>query len=294
LEADCFFPEKTNEKSTEVMGMDEEMYIRALENTGRLSEPAIRNAIKSPELAEGSRILDVPCGTGKHMQWMLEEYPEVYITGVDIAEAHLEYAKNRLVQAGKIQSCELVTGDMNKLDFADNTFDLTWCCDGLWPGPKETGCLAEEPYEILDNVVRMTGKGGTIAIVFWSSQKLLPGYPFLEASLNATSSAITPANPESNPELHFMCTPAWMRKAGLENIRAKTFAADIRAPLDEQEREGIRMLFDMFWAAAEREVPERVWEEYQRITDPASGDYILDNESYAGFLTYTMYTGEVA
>ncbi|WP_321430879.1 class I SAM-dependent methyltransferase [uncultured Methanolobus sp.] len=274
--------------------MDEEMYIKALESTGRLSEPAIRNAIKSLKLPEGSRILDVPCGTGKHMQWMLEEYSKVNITGVDIAEAHLEYTKNRLLQAGKIESCEFVKGDMNKLDLADNTFDLTWCCDGLWPGPKEMGCPAEEPYEILDNMVRMTRKGGTIAILFWSSQKLLPGYSFLEASLNATSSATMPANEESKPELHFMCAPAWMRKSGLENIQVRTFAADILAPLDEQEKEGITMLFDMFWAEAEQEVSEKLWEQYKKIRNPESDEYILNNEDYTGLITYTMFTGEVS
>ena len=274
--------------------MDEEMYIKALESTGRLSEPAIRNAIKSLKLPEGSRILDVPCGTGKHMQWMLEEYSKVSITGVDIAEAHLEYTKNRLLQAGKIESCEFVKGDMNKLDLADNTFDLTWCCDGLWPGPKEMGCPAEEPYEILDNMVRMTRKGGTIAILFWSSQKLLPGYSFLEASLNATSSATMPANEESKPELHFMCAPAWMRKSGLENIQVRTFAADILAPLDEQEKEGITMLFDMFWAEAEQEVSEKLWEQYKKIRNPESDEYILNNEDYTGLITYTMFTGEVS
>jgi demethylmenaquinone methyltransferase/2-methoxy-6-polyprenyl-1,4-benzoquinol methylase len=275
------------------MKMDEEMYIKALESTGRLSEPAIRNAIKSLKLPEGSRVLDVPCGTGKHMQWMLEEYSKVNITGIDIAEAHLEYAKNRLEKAGKIQSCEFVTGDMNKLDFADNTFDLTWCCDGLWPGPKEIGCLAEEPYEILDNMTRMTKKGGTIAVLFWSSQKYLPGYPFLEAALNATGWANRPATQDSKPELHFMRTTGWMRKAGLENIQVRSFVADIQVPLGEQEKEGITMLFDMFWAEAEQEVSEKVWKQYKKITNPESDEYILNNEDYAGLLTYTMFTGEV-
>lgn len=274
--------------------MDEDLYIKALESTGRLSEPAIRNAIKTLGLPEGSKVLDVPCGTGNHIQWMLEEYPKINITGVDIAEAHIEYAKNKLLQADKIQSCEFLTGDMNKLDFADNTFDLTWCCDGLWPGPKEMGCPAEEPYEILNNLVRITKKGGTIVILFWSSQKLLPGYPFLEASLNATKSAIMPVSPETKPEMHFMSAPVWMRKSGLKNIRAKTFVADIQAPLSEQDKKGITALFNMFWAQAEQEVPKEVREKYKKITNPVSDKYILNNESYTGLLTYTMFTGEVS
>uniref|UniRef100_UPI001A933904 hypothetical protein n=1 Tax=Methanolobus psychrotolerans TaxID=1874706 RepID=UPI001A933904 len=75
---------------------------------------------------------------------------------------------------------------------------------------------------------------------------------------------------------------------------AKTFAADIQAPLDEQETEGITMLFDMFWAAAEKEVTEKVWEQYKKITNPESDEYILNDEDYTGLLTYTMFTGEVS
>ena len=270
-----------------------DMHIKALDIIGRLSKPAIRNAMSTLGLKEGSRILDVPCGTGNHMKWMLEEYPKVNITGVDIAEYNVEYAKNKLLQTGKIESCEFLPGDMNNLDFADNSFDLTWCSDGLWPGPKEMGCPAEKPYHILDNMVRITKKGGKVAILFWSSQKLLPGYPFLEASLNTTKSAIAPATPESDPELHFMRTPAWMQKSGLKNILVKSFAADIQAPLSDLDKEGITMFFDLLWGQAEQDVPEKVWEQYKRITNPESDEYILNNESYAGLLTYTMFTGEV-
>lgn len=274
--------------------MDAEQYIKTLEKTGRLSEPAIRNAIKTLGLPEGSKLLDVPCGAGNHMQWMLEEYPEVHITGADIAENHIEYAKNKLLQAGKIQSCEFLQGDMNKLDFADSTFDLIWCCDGLWPGPEEMGCPAEEPYNILNEMVRIAKNGGIIAILFWSSQKLLPGYPLIEASLNATESAIMPFNSKTKPELHFMCTPVWMQRSGLKNIRVKTFAADIQAPLSEEEKEGVVMLFNMFWAQAEQEVSEPVWMKYRNITSPDSDEYILNNEGYTGLLTYTMFMGEVS
>jgi demethylmenaquinone methyltransferase/2-methoxy-6-polyprenyl-1,4-benzoquinol methylase len=273
--------------------MKEDQYINALERTGRLSQPAIREAIQSLKLYHGNKVLDVPCGTGSHALWLLEEYPDLKITGVDIAPEHVEYAKEKFTQAGKAAFCEFTTGDMNKLEFAENTFELVWCCDGIWPGPQEMGCPAEEPYNILKDMTRITKPGGRIAVLFWSSQKLLPGYPLLEAKLNATKSAIMSANPDISEELHFMSTPLWMKKAGLKNIKVKTFSADIQAPFDKQTEEGLLILFDMFWGRSEQEVSKEIWNKFTEITNPDSSNYILKNENYAGFLTYTIFVGEV-
>ena len=273
--------------------MKENLYIKTLENTGRLSEPAIRKAIKTLQFSKESKILDVPCGTGNHIKWMLEEYPEVNITGFDIAEEQIEYAKHKIAEADKTNSCKFITGDMNQLNFADNTFDLVWCCDGLWAGPKELGCPAEEPYDILDDMFTITKTGGKIAILFWSSQKLLPGYPFIESALNSTVLANSPFSPKSKPGQHFMRAPAWMRKVGLKNIQVQTFVADIYAPLDENKKEGLLTLFNMFWANAEQEVSKEIWKDYKNITNPESEEYILNNKDYTAMLTYTMFTGEV-
>jgi len=274
--------------------MDDNAYINALEMSARLTGLPIRRAIKSLELIKGAQILDVPCGIGNHMQWMLEAYPNVSITGVDMAKAHIEYAKRKLGEANKTNSCRFLTGDINHLEFSDNTFDLVWCCDGLYPGPKEAGCLVEEPYKILKDMLRITKKGGTVALLFMSSKKLLPGYPFLEATLNAAESAILPFNPVTNPELHFMCAPAWMRKAGFVNIKVRTFTADIQGPFTEQNKADIAAIINMFWLPrVEAEVSGETWENFKRISDPASEKCILNNENYTGMLTYTMYSGVV-
>jgi demethylmenaquinone methyltransferase/2-methoxy-6-polyprenyl-1,4-benzoquinol methylase len=273
--------------------MDENAYIRALESTQTLSQPAIRDAMRFLDLQGKEKILDIPCGTGSHMKWMLEEYPDVTITGQDIDQDHVDYVKNKLSAAGLIQNCEVITGDMNNLEFEDNSFDLVWCCDGLWPGPKEMGCPAEEPFRILDGMVKLTKKGGRIAILFWSSQRLLPGYPFVEASLNASESSIRPINPGTDPELHFMNTASWLQKTGLVNIHSKTFAAQIQGPLDKPKQEGLTTLFNMFWGNSEKEVPKEIWSTYKNLADSESAQSILKKQNYNGFLTYTMFIGEV-
>jgi hypothetical protein len=49
----------------------------------------------------------------------------------------------------------------------------------------------------------------------------------------------------------------------------------------------------MFWGRSEQEVSKEIWNKFTEITNPDSSNYILKNENYAGFLTYTIFVGEV-
>jgi hypothetical protein len=58
--------------------------------------------------------------------------------------------------------------------------------------------------------------GGLIAILFWSSQRLLPGHPFLEARLNATRAACYPFQEDWGTRAHILSAPLWLCEAGLK------------------------------------------------------------------------------
>lgn len=60
---------------------------------------------------------------------------------------------------------------------------------------------------------------------------LLPGYPLLEARLNATASGVAPFKTTMPPESHFMRALGWFRSAGFIESTVRTFASDICAPL---------------------------------------------------------------
>jgi ubiquinone/menaquinone biosynthesis C-methylase UbiE len=52
----------------------------------RVTEPAIRSAIRALELPPGSRGLDAGCGVGTHTLWLAEATsPDGYVTGIDIS-----------------------------------------------------------------------------------------------------------------------------------------------------------------------------------------------------------------
>lgn len=270
-----------------------EEYIKALDGSNKLTEKSIRSAIKELGLFNGCKVLDVPCGIGNHSLWMTEENRDIDVLGVDFAKEHLDHAKNLVDGEAGCNSLRFKQGDINNLDFKDDTFDFTWCCDGLWPGPRESGCLAKEPYDILRNMARITKSGGTIAILFCSGKKLLPGYPILESKLNATISGNRPVFQETEPDLHFMRTPLWLSKTGLTNIKSKTFVSDIQGPLEPDKKIMVNQFLNMFWGQTEPEVSCELWNQFMDITDPASKNYILNRDDYTGFITYTMFTGEV-
>jgi len=272
-----------------------EEYIHRLEIFNGFAQEAIRQAIHHLGLFPGCEILDIPCGIGKHACWMLEENEEAHVTGVDISEEHLAYAKKLLNDSPVRGSISLEQGDMTDLVFADNTFDFVWCCNGLWVGDPAMGYLASEPYQILGELKRITKPGGKIALIYSTNRKFLPGHPLLESVLSATFAChYLPVNAKISPEFNIMRAPLWLNNVGLEQVEAKSFVADLQGPFSQEELPKMASMLDIFWGKAEGEISPGMWKQYQSLSDPDSADYIFRLEGYAGSITYTMFTGVIA
>ena len=136
----------------------------------------------------------------------------------------------------------------------------------------------------------MVKPGGSVIILAGSSQQLLPGYPLLEAQLNATSSGIAEG---MRPELHFSRMPGWFRKAGLEQTSAQTFAGSVHAPLSDEIRNAMMALLEMRWVDVQAELSHKDWIEFQRLCLLESPDFILNNPDYYAFFTYSLFRGKV-
>jgi hypothetical protein len=136
--------------------------------------------------------------------------------------------------------------------------------------------------------------GGIVAILFWSSQRLLPGHPLLEARLNATRAANFPYTNDSRPEWHILRALGWLQEAGLDDRQARTFVADIHAPLDDAARDTLMGSFQMLWGEAEPEVMPEDWGQFKRLSQPESPDFILNLPDYYAFITYSLFWGKVA
>lgn len=209
-----------------------------------------------------------------------------HIIGLDTTKEFLAKARSFASKIGLGDRISFNEGDASRLPFDENTFD--WACSIDF-----VGCVREDPVLLLKELARVVKPGGTVFILIWSSQMLIPGYPMLEARLNATSSGVAPFETTMKPELHFMRALGWFCQAGLVEPTVRTFASDIRAPLSLEMRNALTELFKMRWEKVCSEVSPEDWAEYQRLCRADSPDFILNIPNYYAFFTYSSFEGKV-
>jgi len=267
---------------------DTDAYLQRLEVSTSLTEPTVCAAIQALQLPSGSRGLDAGCGIGLQALLLAEAVgPNGHITGLDISPQFLRHAEEIVKRSGLSEQISFREGDIRELPFDDDTFDWAWSSSCVGYAPLE-------PLPLVKELARVVKPGGSVAIFAWSSETLLPGYPLLEARLDATSSGIAPFVIGKRPELHFLRALGWFRDAGLEEPTVRTFAGDAYAPLNEDLRNALVTLFQMRWIGVESELSQEDWAEYQRLCLPESPEFILDHPDYYAFFTCSMFHGQVA
>lgn len=253
-----------------------------------LREPVLRSAMEALQLPAGSRGLDAGCGTGILSAMLAEAVgPAGHVTGLDLSPEYVAYAVKTAQGAGLADRISFQVGDIRQLPFDDGAFDWAWSTDCVGYGHLE-------PLPMVKEMGRVVRPGGKVAILAWSSETLLPGYPLLEARLQATSSGIAPFMKGARPESHFLQAPGWFREAGLEKMAARTFAGTAHAPLSDALRNALTALFGMRWPEVESELTDEEAAEYRRLCLPESADFIVDHPDYYAFFTYSMFVGQVA
>lgn len=266
---------------------DIETVVRTAFVSQPLREPVLRSAIKALQLSSGSRGLDAGCGIGLQTVLLAQNVgPAGHITGLDVSSEILACAKDVVGKAGLSEMIALREGDVNRLPFNDNSFDWAWSVDCV-------GYMPAEPLPMVKEMARVVKPGGSVAILAWSSEKLLPGYPLLEARLNATTSGMAPFLKGKNPELHFLRSLGWFDKAGFVDLSARTFSGQAYAPLTDDIYNALVALFRMRWPGAESELAEEDRKEFLRLCHPESKDFILRHQDYYAFFAYSMFHGRV-
>ncbi|RJP26437.1 MAG: methyltransferase domain-containing protein [Actinobacteria bacterium] len=262
-------------------------YAWKLYESDPLRRSYILEAIEYLQLPAGSRGLDAGCGIGLQTMLLADAVgPDGHLTGVDISRPFLNYGRAIAQKAGYAQRIAFEEGDIYKLPFEDGVFDWLWSADCAGYGTRK-------PLPLLQELARVVKPGGMVAILVYSSQQLLPGYPVLEAHLNATASGIAPFNRDMAPEAHYMRALDWLEDTGLEEPLARTFVAEFQAPLAPEVRTALLALVEMRWPDVRSDLAPGEWELFERLTRPGSPELILDTQGYYAFFTETLFRGRV-
>jgi len=135
----------------------------------------------------GQTVLDAGCSNGYST---IEQFRKkrIDITGIDFTPQMIRLAKKRLKENKISKGIKFETGDVKKLRFPDNTFDITYTTRVLinlnnW----------EEQKEGISECIRVTRKGGTVIFSesFWeplvqlnSLRSLMNMQPLVEHDFN--------------------------------------------------------------------------------------------------------------
>jgi ubiquinone/menaquinone biosynthesis C-methylase UbiE len=268
---------------------DTESYIQSLILAQPMRAPVLRSAIAALQLPTGSHGLDIGCGIGLPALLLAEAVgPSGHVTGMDISPPLLARAREIADQAGLAARLSFQQGDMHRLplDFEDDALDWVWSADCV-------GYANPAPMALLQELRRIVKPGGCVALLIWSSQTLLPGYPFLEARLNATATGVAPFRAGMAPTSHYLRALGWLREAGFKAPHARAFAGSVHAPLRDEIRDALADLFQMRWGTARSEVAPEDWTTYRRLCQPDSPDFILNLPDYYAFFNYSLFWGQV-
>ncbi len=267
--------------------MDTETYMQHLLAVNPVRISTIREAIETLQLPLGSRGLDAGCGVGLQCLQLAEAVGfDGHATGIDVTPDFLERGRDIVKEADLSEQISFQEGDVANLPFNDSSFDWVWSSDCVGYGPWE-------PLPLLQELARVVKPGGIVAFAAWSSEKLLPGYPVLEAKLGTTSVGLAPFVPGKDPNKHFLRALGWFRELGFGEPKAEVFAQSICAPADDEMRNALIHLFESRWHEVESELEPEDRVEFQRLCNPESPDFILDHPDYHGFFTYSMFWGKV-
>lgn len=252
-----------------------------------LRGPVLRAVVDAARFPPGSAGLDVGCGIGLQALVLAEAVGAAgRVTGLDIDPELLAHAAGLAEGAGLAERVTFRKGDMRAIPLDDRSVDWAWSADCV-------GYPAGPLAPILAELTRVVRPGGSVVIVGWSSQQVLPGHPGLEARLDATGSAYEPFLAGMRPDAHFLRAAGAFAAAGLVDVSARTFIGDIRGPLAPGERTALASLLEMLWRVPSAGVSHDDVRAYRRLCSADSEDFILDVPGYYAFFTYTMFRGLV-
>lgn len=113
-----------------------------------------RETVARLNLRPTDRVLDVGCGTGSLLYYLVSSYPKAQLSGIDLVPEMLAIARRRLPP-----SIELREGSVEHLPFEDEQFDIVVSCSMFH--------YIHNPITALRQIHRVLRSGGQLVITDW-------------------------------------------------------------------------------------------------------------------------------
>ena len=118
-------------------------------------EATLNAVLEAVEFQGDEAVLDVPCGTGELERRLIEKWPDLCITGVDLSTGMLAQAKAK-DEANRVRWFE---ADVAELPLPDQSFDCVICANSFH--------YFRAPNEALAEMRRVLRPGGRLILVDW-------------------------------------------------------------------------------------------------------------------------------
>ncbi len=228
--------------------------------------PEYEEMLRMVGLQSGWRVLDAGCGSGSFLPLISELVgPSGSLVALDTAPANIAAIERRLGVSPLGCSVALEEGSLERLPFADASFDAVWCANVVqyFPDPAVPSLLAE-----LRRVVR---PGGLLAVkdVDMTLFRVEPAPPFLIDHLSEASLRDEEFGAWSQGSLRGRTLRRHLEAAGLGEVWQRTLLIERWAPLRPVERrlwaDWLRFLAQ---AALQRAIPADEREAWRPMLDP--------------------------
>lgn len=261
-------------------------YAGKLQLFNAFAEPELRQAIAGLALKPGMRVLDAGCGTGEALRWFADEVgPEGEVIGMDLATPHIKAARTIDDRSLVIQ------GNILDPPIAPASVDLVWSVNAI-----NHLC---SPMEGLQALMALIRPGGCLAL---GQSSLLPDMYFawdsrLERLVNeAVRQYYRDRYQLDERDLtSIRAIAGLLRKAGLQQVRVRTFMIERIAPLRrEDENYLVEAIFRGTWGSRlQPYLSSSDHEEVMRLCDPHHPDFALRRPDFHFLQSFTLAIGDI-
>lgn len=116
-------------------------------------------ALRMLDIKEGSRILDLCCGTGDNLEIIEKIYNKVELTGLDFSDKMIEIAKRKNIKA------EFIISSAENMPFDNNSFDIVVSSFGLRN--------VQDKQKVLSEIFRVLKKDGKFMHLDFGKKNIL-------------------------------------------------------------------------------------------------------------------------